>query len=303
MLPAVSLRVAATCGLAAALSVASAQPAAAAAARAASVLRGTDISAYQHAGAAINWAALVRAGLRFVAIKATEGTYYVNHYYKSDARAAAKAGLAVLPYTFANPKRSAGPATAAFAVGVTKGTRTSLPLVMDLENDPYAKNNDCYGFSVPAMNGWIAGFIAEFQRRTHQNPVIYTTAAWWQECTGDTSRFHRAPLWLAAYNGTPATPPPAWGAWTFLQYNDNATIAGLTQADLDYYHPTPFLPALTKHSTARRTPTRPRPAKKTPPKPKAKTVTKQGPGPPAKPKANPHRPKPSTRYVPRPKRL
>ena len=80
--------------------------------RAGAPIRGLDISAYQHAGSPIHWAKLATHGIRFVAIKASEGTYYLNPYYASDARAAAAAGLRVMPYVFANPGRSGGVTTA-----------------------------------------------------------------------------------------------------------------------------------------------------------------------------------------------
>ena len=78
--------------------------------------RGIDISAYQNANGPINWGELAGHGIRFVAIKASEDTYYTNPYYLPDARAASRAGLAVLAYAFANPDRAGGAATAAFAV-------------------------------------------------------------------------------------------------------------------------------------------------------------------------------------------
>ena len=65
--------------------------------------RGIDISAYQNANGPINWRELARHGIRFVVIKASEDTYYANPYYLPDARAASRAGLAVLAYAFANP--------------------------------------------------------------------------------------------------------------------------------------------------------------------------------------------------------
>jgi len=53
--------------------------------------RGLDVSAFQHGSGPINWRLLARDGIRFVAIKVSEGTYYTNPYYASDARAAAAA--------------------------------------------------------------------------------------------------------------------------------------------------------------------------------------------------------------------
>jgi GH25 family lysozyme M1 (1,4-beta-N-acetylmuramidase) len=201
-------------------------------------VRGLDISAYQHTGSPINWRRLAGQGIRFVGIKATEGTYYRNPFYGADARGAAAAGLTVLPYVFANPKRAGGRATAKFAVQVTGATRSAarLPLVVDLENDPYAKGADCYGRRVAVMKSWIAGFASEAHKLTGRLPIIYTTADWWQECTRG-SHFSKAPLWLAAFGGTAPDVPSPWSQWALWQYADNGKLPGIGQVDLDYYQP------------------------------------------------------------------
>jgi len=206
-------------------------------------VRGLDVSAYQHQGAPINWNSLAKQGMRFAAIKVSEGTYYVNRYYRLDAQAAAKSGLVVLPYVFANPSRANGPATAQFAVRAAGKQRGHQPFVVDLENDPYKKATDCYGLKVPAMTAWIAGFISKAEALTGQAPIIYTTAAWWAECTGNTARFRGDPLWLAAFGGTPPTVPPPWARWTFWQYNSRGSLPGVGQTDLDFFQPTSAFPA------------------------------------------------------------
>ena len=216
-------------------------------------IRGLDISAHQHAGSPINWGLLRRQGLRFVAVKVSEGTYYRNPYYASDARAAAAAGLAVLPYVFANPGTAGGTATAKFALGtVGKRGPARLPLVVDLENDPYKKAADCYGLHIQATIAWIARFTTAAKALTGKWPVIYTTADWWQECTGSTGQFRRDPLWLAAFDGTPSTVPSPWPHWTFWQYNNEGSLPGIGPTDLDYYQPSSGLPAL--RGPARREP-------------------------------------------------
>ena len=207
-------------------------------------VRGLDVSAYQHTGPPINWTALAKQGISFIAIKVSEGTYYVNQYYRQDAQAAAKAGLAVLPYVFANPSRAKGPATMRFAVRAAGRQRGRLPFVVDLEDNPYENADDCYGLRIPAMIAWIAGFTSEAEALTGQAPVIYTTAAWWQECAGNTARFRRDPLWLAAFGGTPPTVPSPWRRWTFWQYNSHGSLPGVGQTDLDFYQPTGDFPSL-----------------------------------------------------------
>jgi GH25 family lysozyme M1 (1,4-beta-N-acetylmuramidase) len=239
-------------GVAMALSCVPAVEAAAAPARTSGPVRGVDISAYQHVGPPINWRQIARDGIRFVSVKASEGTYYRNPFYASDTRAAASAGLVVLPYVFANPAQSRGAQTARFAVSVT-GRRgpARLPLVVDLENDPYKKKADCYRLSRPRMIAWIGGFLNQARALTGRWPVIYTTADWWQECTGATGRFRHSPLWLAAFGPSAPPVPSPWHRWAFWQYADNGRLAGIGQVDLDYYQPTDALPAL--HASPRKT--------------------------------------------------
>jgi len=209
-------------------------------------VRGLDISSYQHGRRPINWRLLARHGIRFVAVKASEGTYYRNPYYQSDGRGAVTAGLAVMPYVFANPARAGGAATAGYAVRITGSLRrpAQLPLVVDLENDPYKPGADCYGLNRRSMIGWIAGFVGQARALTGKWPVIYTGASWWRECTGATSRFRRDPLWLAAFGGTRPAVPATWRHWTFWQYNNAGHVPGIPTTDLDYYQPTADLPAL-----------------------------------------------------------
>jgi GH25 family lysozyme M1 (1,4-beta-N-acetylmuramidase) len=253
------VRAAAIGGVAVTLSLAGVPGACAAVTKTAGApVRGMDISAYQHAGEPIDWAVLATQGIRFVAIKASEGTYYLNPYYASDAEAAAAAGLLVMPYVFANPGRSGGVATANFAAGAigTPGGSARLPLVVDLENDPYKKATDCYGLGIPAMIAWIARFTGRARAMTGQWPTIYTTADWWRECTGSTGRFPHDPLWLAAFGGTAPIVPSPWGNWTFWQYDNAGSLPGIGNTDLDYYQPTDGLPALRAPAAAvsRKTP-------------------------------------------------
>jgi GH25 family lysozyme M1 (1,4-beta-N-acetylmuramidase) len=198
--------------------------------------RGIDISAYQNANGPINWGELAGHGIRFVAIKASEDTYYTNPYYLPDARAASRAGLAVLAYAFANPDRAGGAATAAFAVRAAhyRRGRGALPLVVDLENDPYS-TNDCYWFAQGRMIAWIAGFTSRARALTGSWPIIYTTAAWWQECTGSTGRFTRDSLWLANYDGGQPAAPTPWTRWSFWQYSENGYVPGIGWTDLDVF--------------------------------------------------------------------
>ncbi len=110
---------------------------------------GVDVSYVQ---GAVDWTAVANAGIKFAAIKATEGNYYPsasnpNTYYAPNFSGAKNAGLYVTSYHFANPHVSSGINQADFAVANSAGNYTAdgrtLPLFLDLENDPYS-TNECY---------------------------------------------------------------------------------------------------------------------------------------------------------------
>ena len=146
----------------------------------ASTVQGIDVASFQHTnGATINWSQVAGAGYKFVFIKSTEGAYYTNRYYPGDNAAAEAAGLLVAPYEFAIPNYSGGAFQADYALdhsGYTADGHT-LPMIVDLENDPYANlpppkgdgtSGVCYGLSRAQIVAWISAFAAETHRRTGQ---------------------------------------------------------------------------------------------------------------------------------------
>jgi GH25 family lysozyme M1 (1,4-beta-N-acetylmuramidase) len=216
-------------------------------------MSGLDVAAYQHPvtsqypkGTPINWAQVAAAGYRFAAVKGTEGDYYVNPWATTDLADAKAAGLDATPYHFAIPNGSSGQQQAQFAVeysGYTPGSQT-LPLMLDIEYDPYVASdgtNECYGLSASRMTAWISAFVTTARSLTGQYPIIYTTANWWDACTGGSTAFSADPMWVAAY-GVDAPPVPAgWQGWSFWQYTSGGTVGGVDSpgtTDLDVFSPT-----------------------------------------------------------------
>ena len=195
--------------------------------------RGVDVAADQHpGGAAVDWARVATAGYTFAAIKATEGDYYANPWYAGDAAGAADAGLTVTGYHFAIPNVSGGAAQADFAVshlGDTAGGRPRA-LAVDLEYDPYTATDhtsQCYGMTATQLVDWISAFSSEARRLTGQTPAIDTTAAWWSACTGDSTAFSSASLWVAGFGGSQPTRPGAWRSWAVWQYSSAGSVPGI----------------------------------------------------------------------------
>ena len=211
---------------------------------AAGVLRGVDVASFQHpGGAAISWTDVARAGYKFAAIKATEGNYYKNPYYPTDSAQATAAGLFVAAYAFAIPNVSDGTSQADYLASYARykiGGRF-LPVMADLEYDPYASSdgtNECYGLSPSAMVNWISRFVTEMRKLTGQPPIIYTTADWWDTCTGNSTAFRSDMLWVAAYAISTPPLPAGWNDWNFWQYTSSGTVTGINTpgaTDLDYF--------------------------------------------------------------------
>lgn len=195
--------------------------------------QGVDVAADQHpGGAAIEWSRVAVAGYTFAAVKATEGDYYANPWYAGDAAGAADAGLTVTGYHFAIPNVSGGAAQADFAVSHLGNAADGRPraLAVDLEYDPYTATdhtNQCYGMSAPQLVDWISAFSSEARRLTGRTPALYTTAAWWSACTGDSTAFSSAPLWVAGFGGSQPARPGAWRSWAVWQYTSAGTVPGI----------------------------------------------------------------------------
>jgi GH25 family lysozyme M1 (1,4-beta-N-acetylmuramidase) len=210
--------------------------------------QGVDVAAFQHADGPINWAEVARSGIRFAVIKATEGHYYQNPYALTDLAAARAAGLATMAYAFAIPNgdgASASPvAQAKYLVSYLASGGVSARVALDIEYNPYG--DECYGLSPSAMVAWIASFDHEVRALTGHRPFIYTPPAWWQRCTGGSTAFGAAPLWVPDYaTGDSPGLPAGWTAWRIWQYTSAGTVPGIKDAgstDLDQVEPGAALP-------------------------------------------------------------
>jgi GH25 family lysozyme M1 (1,4-beta-N-acetylmuramidase) len=209
----------------------------------AGAVQGVDVAGYQHpGGASINWRKVAKSGIKFAAIKATEGAYYRNPFALTDLAEAKTAGLSVMAYVFAIPNgngSSASPVAQAdyLLKYLTSAGGTPPPIMLDIEYNPYGA--ECYGLSQPAMRSWISGFSGEVVAKTGEEPVIYGPAPWWQDCTGGATRFGQFPLWVPDYTSAPKPVITAgWRTYAFWQYSSAGTVRGIKapgNTDLDQW--------------------------------------------------------------------
>lgn len=174
---------------------------------------GFDVSHYQ---SSVDFNSAYAGGLRFVIIKATEGTTYTDPSFSSHYTAATNAGFIRGGYHFASGTGD-GSQEANFFLkngGGWSNDGITLPGMLDLEGD-------CISVS------WIRTFSNTYYAATGRYPLLYSSPSWWQECTGNSNAFTSTnPLVMACYNSNPCTPQGSWPYYTIWQYNDSNKYGG-----------------------------------------------------------------------------
>ena len=102
-------------------------------------VKGIDVSHWQ---GVINWDEVAKAGMKFVFIKATEGTNYSKlSYFKENAPKALAAGLKVGAYHYAKFATVAeAKAEAAYFLDSISSFALNYPAVLDLEENKKGAN-------------------------------------------------------------------------------------------------------------------------------------------------------------------
>ncbi|WP_344367304.1 GH25 family lysozyme, partial [Arthrobacter humicola] len=180
---------------------------------------GLDVSSWQ---GSVNWSSVKANGARFAYVKATEGTSYVNSQFGAQYTGASSVGLLRGAYHFGRPDVSGGAAQAQFFVnngGGWSADGVTMPPVLDIEDNPYAGLNRCYGATPGQLATWVRDFTQTVYRMTNKQAMIYTSYYFWRDCLGNTSEFSQTnPLWLASYYTNAPAVPGGWPTYTVWQY-------------------------------------------------------------------------------------
>jgi GH25 family lysozyme M1 (1,4-beta-N-acetylmuramidase) len=197
-------------------------------------LEGIDVSHYQ---GTVDWTQVPGAGKRFVVMQATVGETYVDPTYATNHAGARAAGLPIAAYHFAFPLSNLDdPVLQAdwFAQNAALLPGDLVP-ALDLERTG--------GLSTSELQAWVGAWLGEVYAKLGVRPLIYTSPTFWANSMGDTTMFADqgfAVLWVAHwFTVSPTVPANNWGGlgWTFWQYSDCGTVAGITGCvDLDRYN-------------------------------------------------------------------
>jgi GH25 family lysozyme M1 (1,4-beta-N-acetylmuramidase) len=174
-----------------------------------------DVSNYQRR---VDWRRVARDGFRFAAIKATEGTGFVDPYVARNVHGARKNGIAPVLYHFAHPSNSPRAEARHFL-------RTALPLVRVGEPCPALDLEVTEGKTPYQLWEWQHTFSLIVEEALGGHVILYTYRAF-LESELWLPRHHR-PIWGADYGSVPASVLSTWHAW---QYTSSGSVSGVRGA-------------------------------------------------------------------------
>ena len=169
--------------------------------------RGIDVSKFQ---GTINWTKVAKdSTVKFVYIKATEGTSIQDPFYKNNIAKARKAGLLVGSYHLYSSKTTAYQQMANFRKVVKKKEQDLIP-VLDIE-----------GHHVDRLNMERVDKILELMESDYGvKPMIYTSERLYKTHLSG-KKYRKYHIFIANYRGTPTV------RYTLWQYTETGHISGI----------------------------------------------------------------------------
>lgn len=182
---------------------------------------GIDVSGFQGSP---DFQKVADAGNRFVYIKATEGSDFVDSGFKSRQSAACDAGLHTGFYHFLRPRSDRSGAVEADHFwrnvnGVKGGENGAelLRLAADIEVTTLR--------TAAATMTYAHQFLDRLEKLAGHEPIIYTFPAFigsWDQSFKD----YR--LWIANFGVKAPTLPPPWTEWAAWQFTSEGSVPGVS---------------------------------------------------------------------------
>ncbi len=169
--------------------------------------RGIDVSKYQ---GTINWTKVAKdSTIRFVYVKATEGTSIQDPYYKANVKGARKAGLLVGSYHLYSSKTTAYQQMANIRKVVKKSEQDLVP-VLDIEGHHSGR---LY------MNR-VDKLLELMETEYGVKPIIYTSEKLYKTHFAG-KKYRKYHIFIANYRGYPTT------RFTLWQYTERGHCNGI----------------------------------------------------------------------------
>lgn len=177
---------------------------------------GIDVSEWQ---GNINFEEVKASGIDIVYIKSSEGTNYIDPYFKSHYEGAKENDLNIGFYHFLTASNvQEAEAEARFFASVVNTLDVDCRLAMDFEVFD--------GLNIEEINDISFAFLSEVQRLTEKEVIVYSDAFNARE-TFSSSLASEYPVWVAEY-GTDEPEDGKWPTWVGFQYTNQGRISGIS---------------------------------------------------------------------------
>lgn len=185
-------------------------------------VKGIDISAHN---GVVDFNQIVKSGIQFVYIKATEGATFKDSRFHSNYKKARKSGLKVGAYHFFKFNTDGG-LQALNIIHSLKGKHLDLPIAIDIEE--YTNNK---GTPTEVVISQISSLTKTLS--THNLPFLfYTNKNGYYRFIK--SQFDKYPLWICSFSN-----PPINAKWTFWQHSHKGMVKGISgDTDLNIFNGT-----------------------------------------------------------------
>ena len=191
---------------------------------------GIDVSEWQ---GNIDFSEVKAFGIDIVYIKSSQGTNYIDPYFRTNYASAKDAGLKIGFYHFLTATtENEAIQEANFFASVVNVLAPDCKLAMDFEVFDE--------LSIEQINNISLAFLSEVERLTEKELVIYSDA-FNARNTFDERLSEQYPLWVAEYDVTEPS-DGNWSSWIGFQYTNQGRISGIsTFVDRDFFTSDIFL--------------------------------------------------------------
>jgi lysozyme len=192
-------------------------------------IKGIDVS---HNNGAVDWATVSAAGISFAFAKATEGKAFKDAQFNLNYATMKNNGIIRGAYHFFHPDIDATAQAENFLQLVPTVGAGDLPPALDVEvNDNIIASDIIQGIQV---------WTDVVSKALRCNPIIYTSASFWDANLDGTDKFDQHPLWVAHYTSKPQPNiPRGFSSYAIWQFSEEGSVGGIGgKVDLNRFNGT-----------------------------------------------------------------
>ena len=179
-------------------------------------IRGIDVSKWQ---GTIDWDAVAQTDTRFVFIRASDGTNYLDEQFYRNWSEAERVGLLRGVYQYFRPDQDVASQAQILLERMGPMGPGVLPPVIDVEEPDAA--------SPAEWRRTVGEWIDIVEGALGVRPIIYTGGYFWDGSV-DSSAWADYPLWVPHWGTDCPNLPTAWSDWVFHQDSDSGRVSGIS---------------------------------------------------------------------------